>query len=122
MNSLRSTEGYVWISHKFSPGVPDEVMVKTGYPAGAGRKDSVFESATFTCADCERVVVMNPDRSRARGYCPKCNHYLCDQCETVRVQSGGACNNFKDRIDRMLNKIASSPVSTERFVSPIIIP
>src|ERR1700675_1557700 len=121
MSSLRSTEGYIWMSHKYSPGVPDELMVKGGYPVGGAHPGTVFESATFTCADCERVVIMNPDRSRARGFCPKCNHYLCDACETVRVQQGGKCNNFKVMVDKLLNKIAAAPVSSNRFISPITI-
>jgi hypothetical protein len=118
MSSLRSTEGYLWMTHKYSPGVPDELMVKGGYPAGAAHPDTIFESATFTCADCERVVIMNPDRSRARGYCPKCNHYLCDDCETVRVKSGGECRNFKLRVDRFLQKSPVNPV-IENFSSPL---
>lgn len=39
---------------------------------------SLFESATVTCAHCHKVVVLNPDRTRARGYCRKCDQYVCD--------------------------------------------
>jgi hypothetical protein len=40
----------------------------------------VMEAATFTCSHCQRVVVMNPDRTRERGYCRKCDHLICDEC------------------------------------------
>jgi hypothetical protein len=41
----------------------------------------LLESATVTCSHCQRVVVLNPDRSRPRGYCSKCDHYICDLCD-----------------------------------------
>lgn len=107
MGSLRSNEGYLLIDHRFSPGVPDEVMVKSGLPIGSGRKDKVFEAATYTCADCQAIVVIEPKRTRARGYCPKCNHQLCDRCENVRVLSGGECKNFQNMVDRYLNALAA---------------
>lgn len=36
------------------------------------------ESATVTCSHCQRVVVLNPLRTRERHYCRKCDHYICD--------------------------------------------
>jgi hypothetical protein len=119
VNSLRSHEGYLLIDHRNSPGVPEEVMVSTGLPTFAGKKDSVFECATFTCADCETVVYINPKRNRARGYCPKCDHYLCDDCEAERFASGGVCRNRKHMIDRILNMLAARPISSEVFQSPM---
>ena len=119
MSSLRSHEGYMLIDHRESPGVPDEIMVAQGLPAGSGRK--VFESATFTCSHCERVVIMNPDRSRERGYCRKCDHYVCDGCEAERVRTG-VCMPFKAMIAELINQEARKPASSEVFQSPIIIP
>lgn len=119
MHSKRSHEGVVWIDHSNSPGVPDEIMVAAGYPVGAGHHK--FESATFTCSHCEAVVVMNPDRSRARGYCRKCDHYVCDACEATRV-STGICRTMKQIADEILNQNAKVIRSSEAFTSPIIIP
>jgi hypothetical protein len=62
-NSQRSREGELMIDERACLG---------------GR---LFESATVTCAHCIRVVVLNPDRSRSRGYCRKCDHYVCDLCD-----------------------------------------
>lgn len=118
MNSKRSHEGVMTIDHSASPGVPDEIMVKSGYWPGAGKGKQ--ESATFTCAHCERVVVVNPKRTRERGYCPKCDHYVCDTCETHRVASGYQCFNFKAMVDRLLNKAEKDRVS-EVFQPPNLI-
>jgi hypothetical protein len=122
MSSLRSHEGYLLIDHRNSPGVPDEIMVAQGFSPGAGRQDSVFESATFTCSHCEVVVVMNPNRQRERGYCRKCDHYVCDTCEARRVASGGECKPFKVMVEEVLNLAAKKPASSEVFQSPLLLP
>ena len=33
---------------------------------------------TLTCAHHGGIVVLNPERKRKRGYCRKCNAYICD--------------------------------------------
>jgi len=104
MKSLRSNEGYFLLDHRNSPGVADELVVKEGLLPGAGR--GVFESATFTCSHCQVIVVLNPDRSRERGYCRKCDHLICDACETAKAQSGGECRSFKRLVDVLLNDAA----------------
>jgi hypothetical protein len=71
------------IDHSNSPGIPG----RTGK----------LESATYTCSHCPRVVILNPNRSRPRGYCPGCNHYICDHCEAIRAQTG--CKTFKQIMD-----------------------
>lgn len=40
--------------------------------------EGVQEFNTLTCSHCNRVVVLNPQRVRARGYCQKCHAYVCD--------------------------------------------
>jgi hypothetical protein len=97
IHSKRSLEGYVLIDNRNSPGVPDEVVVSQGLKPGAGR--GLFESASITCSHCEAIVVLNPDRSRSRGYCPKCDHYVCDACEAIRALSGGECYPYKARVE-----------------------
>ena len=101
--SLRSLEGYMLIDNTNSPGVPDAIVVAQGLPPGAGR--GKFESGTFTCSHCEAVVVLNPDRTRSRGYCRKCDHYVCDGCEANRVVSGGVCYPYKAKIKDALEDI-----------------
>jgi hypothetical protein len=125
MHSLKSQQGVLEINHRYSPGVPEEVMVKLGMPKEAGKKDSVVEYATFTCADCQKVVIINPKRTRPRGYCPKCNHYICDECEAIRFASGGVCRNFNNAVDAALNRIAKdlqAQRTSSTFGSSLILP
>ncbi len=44
----------------------------------------ILEQHTIGCNHCGAHVVMNPDRQRARAYCPKCDRYICDICEAHR--------------------------------------
>lgn len=85
--SKRTLEGYLLIDHRAGGGLD-----------GPLRAGTMFESATVTCSHCQTQVVLRPDRSRERGYCPKCDHYVCDGCEAIRVQTG-ACVTFKQIMD-----------------------
>lgn len=79
MSSLRRHEGYLLLDNTCGPGVTEEFIRRSGKDvpcAGEGRK---YESATITCSHCHAVVILNPDRSRPRNYCQKCDHYVCDQ-------------------------------------------
>jgi hypothetical protein len=93
MSSLRRHEGYLLIDHSVSPGMTpgaDPTLV------GPGR---VFESATITCSHCRAVIVLNPDRSRPRHYCAKCDHYVCDKPACVLV-----CDPMEAQYDRFLKQ------------------
>ena len=90
LRTKRDHEGYLLIDHTNSPGFGDEQA--GGLPIGAGQK---LEAKTYTCSHCQRVSIVNPARTRARPYCPKCDHYICDRCEIIRVASGGLCRPFK---------------------------
>lgn len=69
MRSLRSKEGCLEIDHRSSPGT-------AAVPEGTR-----YESATATCAHCNAIVVLNPGRTRQRGYCRRCDAYICDACQ-----------------------------------------
>lgn len=76
-------------------------QAKEGYLCVDGR-----EVGTQTCSHCQAIVIMNPDRTRARPYCPKCDHYICDNCEAIRVASGGACRPFAQLLDQAQERLA----------------
>jgi phage terminase large subunit GpA-like protein len=85
VKSLRSHEGYMLIDNRNTPGVSDAEMVAMGYPVGAGR--GLYESATYTCSHCNAVVVIEPKRTRDRGYCRKCSQRICDGCNALYAKA-----------------------------------
>jgi hypothetical protein len=87
-------EGYLLIDHKSSPGT-------TQVPEGR-----IFESATTTCNHCQKVIVLNPNRTRPRHYCPGCDKYICDECEFKRTVQGIPCMPFDKLADEILNAAA----------------
>jgi hypothetical protein len=99
MTSLRSHEGYFLLDHRATQGVPDEVVVASGLPAGAGK--GLFEAPTYTCSHCSSVVVMNPNRQRERAYCMGCDHMICDRCGAARA-AGAKCRTMRQIVDEYL--------------------
>jgi formamidopyrimidine-DNA glycosylase len=75
--SLRSGAGYLQIDHTNSPGISAEDAAKLpGAMMAPGGQ--ILERDIAMCSHCQRGIVLQPLRVRARGYCPKCNHYVCD--------------------------------------------
>lgn len=93
------------MDHRESPGVPDELVVKSELPAGAGK--GLFEAPSYTCKHCQRIVVMNPKRNRERAYCRGCDHLICDDCGAERARTG-LCRTFDQVVDEMLAKAAKA--------------
>ena len=103
MFSKRELEGYLMIDHRMGEGITPEQAARAGngtIPVGRGM---LFQSPTVNCSHCSRLIVLNPDRSRSRGYCQKCDRYVCDDCETARVQTG-ICYPFRQKMDDLLEK------------------
>jgi hypothetical protein len=93
--SKRSLEGYYAVDHRAV-----DVPTCEGMPPGV-RNGQMFETPTITCSHCQAVVIVNPLRTRERAYCGKCDHYICDGCEAVRVARGGECKTFKQLMDEV---------------------
>lgn len=98
--SKRTHEGLLMIDHRFTPGMPDEKMPKDA-PLRVGR--GLYETPTYTCSHCPHVVVMNPLRTRERGYCRKCDHYICDRCSGI-LAATGICKPYKAVLDELQEK------------------
>jgi hypothetical protein len=79
MASLKRHEGYFLSDNRVSGG-------------------ALIERAVIVCSHCQRAMFRNPARTRERGYCGKCDHYLCDPCEAIRVETG-ECKPFRQVID-----------------------
>jgi hypothetical protein len=107
--SLADGAGYLVIDHRNSPGTSE-------VPEGTVRELDVMQ-----CSHCQRTVVLNPGRVRARAVCPKCHHFICDSCETTRVASGGACVPFKavlDRAQALAEKFVGQPDHPDATINP----
>ncbi len=78
MPSKPRREGFLLIDHHDSPGVPPELVRAAGWPAPVVGAGQTFESPIAMCAHCNTSVILNPNRSRPRGYCRKCDAYVCD--------------------------------------------
>jgi len=77
--SLKHGAGYLVIDHRDSPGVtPADVAHVPGQPIPPVGQGQLYEVDVLTCAHCQTVVLLNLKRTRPRGFCAKCNHYICD--------------------------------------------
>jgi hypothetical protein len=86
----RDLEGYLEVDHRDSPGISAEQAASVGskliVPGG-----TVFKSATSMCSKCQVQIILNPDRSRSRGYCRACDHDICDRCSLL-LKLGHSCS------------------------------
>lgn len=92
-------EGLLIIDHRNSPGVSDELIRAAGFAAPAVGAGCIFESPVIMCAHCGTPVVLNPNRSRPRGYCRKCDAYVCDN-----PACNAECAPFSKTIDDLQEK------------------
>jgi hypothetical protein len=105
--SKRSREGEILIDHRASPGLTPEMIGRFGIAVAGGE---IFESAIYTCSHCQCGVVLNPDRSRERHWCAKCDRYICDEC-AYRMARTLECRNVQRRMDQMAEAIERGGVS-----------
>lgn len=85
MKTQRSKEGYLLVDNRASGGTMQEVP-------------------TYTCSHCNSVVIMNPQRTRERGFCRGCNSYVCDACNAIRAQTL-RCETFEQKVDSVLTAV-----------------
>lgn len=105
--SNRSQEGYLLVDHRNSPGITQADLLTIP----ALRRDQfqvmqgVFESPTIRCSHCGTMVVLNPQRTRARGYCSRCDHYVCDNplCHLDCVPFMQRVESTQEQAARLLN-------------------
>lgn len=96
--SLSDGAGYLEIDHRDSPGLTaeDVAHVPNAIAVPGGQH---LERDVMQCSHCQRAVVLNPGRVRARAVCLKCSHFICDGCDDIRVKTG-ACVPFMQVLDR----------------------
>lgn len=101
MLSKRSQEGYLLIDNRCNEGIPVEFARRAGMDDEAAR--GKFECATITCKHCGKVQIMNRERQRDRGYCRKCDHYICDEW---------ACRQGCNPLEKYLELLQRKPIDT----------
>ena len=121
MSSLQRHEGYLFVDHRASPGLPEDIARKSGYDPKHCGEGKLFEAATLTCSHCGCSYVKNPLRTRERAYCQKCDHYICDGCDSVRHNPDYKHLPYKALAERVYR---AEPLGSpqELLNSPIIIP
>lgn len=88
--SRRSKEGWLYLDNSHAPGLSREAACTTGKDVIGAGVNGVFETAFITCSHCQATVILNPDRSRERTWCYKCDHYICDGCAAL-AKAGASC-------------------------------
>ncbi len=93
-------EGYLFIDHSASPGIPADVALAIGMDPDLVREGKVFEAATMTCVHCKSAVIKEPRRTRERASCLKCGgKYICDDCALVARLPDYDHTPFEKRVD-----------------------
>lgn len=88
--------GYLMLDNRNNQGMSEEATIKAGLPIIA--QSGLFEASTITCNHCNVIVVINPERTRERPFCVKCNHYICDKCKSIQVVTG-ECRTMAQVLD-----------------------
>lgn len=99
VKSLNRHEGYLVIDHRASPGIPADIARKMGYDPDDVAEGALLESATLTCKHCATSWRKNPHRVRARAYCRKCDHYICDGCDRASAEPGYVHRSREETLD-----------------------
>lgn len=115
MRSIRAHEGYMVIDNRLSEGIDDATMVALGYPVGAGK--GLYESATYTCSHCHAVVVIEPKRTRERGFCRGCSRQICDGCNAIKAKTF-ECRSMAQIIDEVLESAVRQPEASQSILLP----
>lgn len=118
MTSINQNDGYLLLDHRGSDGVSNDDLRKAGLPVSFGGR-SVVEVKTLYCPHCGSHSIKNPERTRAREYCKKCNHYVCDCCH--------AASQAADYVHRTFEELAHLVQSGKYILAgsasaPILIP
>lgn len=104
MKTKRSREGCLLIDHRNSPGITPEFIRANNLDAPAVGSGVTYESALSVCGHCQADVILNPNRSRERGWCWSCDSYICDNCNAAKA-AGAACMPFMRRLERAFERL-----------------
>lgn len=123
MASLKAGAGYLLIDHSNSPGLTAEQLAHMPGAPVVG-KGKIGEWDIKVCSHCQREIRLEPLRIRDRGHCPKCHHYVCDHCDTIRVKTG-VCTPMAQILDtlqeRYTRESGTAGARPTRATAPILL-
>jgi hypothetical protein len=122
MSSLKRHEGYLLIDLSNAPPVPDSIIPdKYSSLRGLGRSLKK-EMGVNTCIHCHAQVILNPERTRDREYCRRCDHYICDSPVCIAMKHSEGPHSLNAIMDEIREE---NVLATQSAVDPtarIIIP
>lgn len=95
-------ENYLMVDHRASPGVPTGAFRAVGFNMPEVPEGQMLEAAVLVCHHCQTHVIQNFDRTRERGYCPKCDGYICDICTLNSKAADYVHRPFKQIVDEVM--------------------
>lgn len=87
MSSLLRHDGELVLDHRVSPGLTASEARSVGLDGVNLGEGSIAEFRVLACNHCGGLQLMNPFRTRERGYCRLCDHYVCDLCKAVMARA-----------------------------------
>jgi|SRR5215831_2825020 len=112
--------GYLFVDHRASPGIPEDMARKMGYDPGLVGEGKLFEGDVLHCAHCNQPYIKNHLRTRERYYCMGCSgDYICDMCNHERLQPGYVHLPFR-KIKELVG--AGDAVAVRLGSNPLLIP
>lgn len=101
-------EGYLMIDHRASPGLPPDFCWSIGLDCPSIGANTLYESPVITCCHCNVVMILNPKRTRPRGYCSRCDDYVCasPSCNLECTPFERVLDEAEKRARRSVNRIA----------------
>lgn len=92
------------------------LIITDGFPRNLGyyehdmraRNGQHWETDTFTCSHCQRVVIryaVTQPKLTDPYLCRGCNHHLCKECAALRA-AGAPCITFQQQADIALERAA----------------
>jgi hypothetical protein len=119
MSRLDRQLGEFEIDHRASPGIDETQARELGMPFSVPGGTSL-RGVSLGCKHCGGVVMLNPDRTRARGYCQLCDAYICDICDKVRQDANYVHRNIDQLTDMVMSgRYALSGSSSSPVLTPI---
>jgi Zn-finger nucleic acid-binding protein len=113
-------ESYLMVDHRASPGVPEDFYRNIGFNMPAVPEGTMLEAAVLVCLHCQQHAIMNPRRTRERGYCPKCDGYICDICSLNARAADYVHRPFKKLVDDVMTSTAHSQADAHLVLPPIL--